>query len=283
MSSSSGEVFKLSPPVSGEVLLTVPADRAGGAFSVGLETLEVGRELYAQRLLKWDKVLVTVRGQGTVRMDGAGATQMLLPGAIVYVPRQTWYRLHNTGTGMLKLAWVVAPGGIEAYYRELGQVADLSDLDAVQQIAKRHGVELSAGELPLGQGQAPRRRRRSRRRGRGRTSPADSSSRSTLAHVPSASEPGAQEPSGAPAGPAKGQRGRRRRGGRRSQASKTPQTGATAKPSTGHVPAAPKQARTQRPARPDRGRGRGRRSRFTKEVYMGGHWVKVEGEGPVIA
>jgi len=74
-----------------------------------------------------------------------------------------------------------------------------------------------------------------------------------------------------------GHRRRRRRGGRRHRGERRA------------APSAPRSAPSPapQPSRPDavaqRSPRRGRHRRKIKEVYMGGRWIQVEGEGPVIA
>lgn len=80
----------------------------------------------------------------------------------------------------------------------------------------------------------------------------------------------------APSAPTQTRRRRGRRGRGRGHRPASP----VAAPAARRSPAAPKPSAT--PA-PSRSRSRPHRRRHVKEVYMGGRWVQVSGEGPVIA
>ena len=240
--SGEGEVIKLGPPATGEVTIKVDARRAGSAFAMGTETLLPGGAIPVHRHLFQDEVLFVHKGQGRATLDGKAMT--VLPGTVVYVPRQGWHGLRNTGTGILQITWTVVPPGIEEFFREASRLGASADAAALQEVAKRHGIELSAGgEPPRARVQGPagraHRRRHRGRRGRGGFG---------------------QSPQGPP----------------------PPEH-----PSTSLTTSAPAQA--QRPQvrgapgdRQPRGSRKDRPQRV-REVYMGGRWVRVTGEGPVIA
>lgn len=82
----------------------------------------------------------------------------------------------------------------------------------------------------------------------------------------------------------RGRRGGRRRGGGRGQP--PPAASRESHPPSGRAPAVPPRASAPGSARQGPGRQRpaqGRPHRRGKEVFMGGKWVRVEGEGPAIA
>ena len=280
----------MGPPSGGELVLKVDPHHAGGSLVVGTQTLLPGAQIPVHRHLHHDSVWFIHKGQGRVTLNNRTAT--VVPGVMVYVPRQTWCGLRNTGTGNLQLAWTATPLGIEVFFRELSRLSGgAADMTALQALGQRYGVEFQApGAASAGEAPSPSHRRRRHRGGRGRgrrhetptpnapnplSSPAvghaDAPSAPASVSAPSVPAPSLHAerplPSERPSGPSRHRRRRRRAG---------PQTPPVTPPTTPHgVPPSAK----DRPPRRDRHRRSGR----VKEVYMGGRWVPVVGEGPVIA
>ena len=285
-----GEVLKLGPPASGEVTIAAESSAPGAACAAGTQTLLPGARIPLHRHLHQDKVLFVHKGQGRATLDGKAIT--VRPGIMVVVPRQAWYSLRNTGTGMLQVAWTSAPPGIEAFFREWAALKDSSDVSALQALGQRHGVEFRPEEEPAGHEDAGRRHHRGRQgRGRHRQQPPQATHAATPPAVPQVVSPAVAPPSqtAAPSPQAQPPRRRRHRGGRRRgpgtpTAAAPRQSGRGAGPAPTTPAAPPPPAKPVAPRGPQRGgQGRGGRRPRTREVYMGGRWVQVEGEGPVIA
>lgn len=259
-----GEVLRLGPPASGEVIIVVDPGRAGASFAAGTETLLPRAELPVHRHLDRDEMLFIHKGQGRAVLNERA--MVVLPGMTLSVPRGTWFSLRNTGTGALQFVWASSPG-LEAFFRDLSRLgaspsasldrtrdAVLSEVErtaeALQELAQRHRIEWR----------------------------------------PAAERP---RPAAAPAPGGHHRRGhrggRRHRGGaKRGAAPGTPApTAVGAPPEAGQRPPLRSAQREEgQPPRPEvRGQRprRDRHRRRVKEVYMEGRWVQVEGEGPVIA
>ena len=291
MPSSGRETLRLGPPATGTIVVSVDAQRASSPFTAAVQTLFPGGELPVHRCRNWDEVWVVLKGQGRVTL-GEGVSTMVVHGAVLSVPRQTWFGLRNTGNGPLQAVVVSAPAGADGFFRELAQLGQTPDPEAVQQIAGRYGVELRPAALT--QAAQPERggRYRRRRGGRGRGTSQSASAQTQTAPQPplpparAASVVQPVEGTGAavqrPASQDGGRHRRRRRGGRG--------RGEGQKPGVTSPSALPPQGQKPQPSKPQpSGSGRSkkqdgyRRSRHVKEVYMGGKWVQVSGEGPVIA
>ena len=282
-----GEKLKLGPPCAGEVTIKVDPQHTGGSVAVGTETLLPGAEIPMHRHLQEEEILFVHKGQGRAIVNEQSMT--VVPGMIVYVPRQAWHSLRNTGTGVLQIAWTAAPPGLERFFRELSGAGPTVDVATMQAIASRHGIEFRpAGASP--QAAAPpsshRHHRRWRCRGGGRgANPPTRSARPAqpvmpLSAIPSPARPAEPAPvplKGQPSsGPGSRPRHRRRHRGQGRGAGGTPPASSL----TARLPAAPPKPSSPRP---NQERPRGRSRRRVKEVYMGGRWVRVEGEGPVIS
>lgn len=265
--------MKLKPSSLGEVIIKADPRRAGAGLVMGIMAIPPRGAIPLHRLLSQDEVVFVYKGQGRATIDGR--SQTVVPGTVLSIPRQLWYGLQNTGTGLLQIAWMVAPPGIEEFFRELSRLGEGAGAQALAEVARRHQIELAPEGAPAvaappeGQG-----RHRRRRGGRGRHSPraaqttpaaqAASPSPAVRPSAPARAVPASKTPDSG-AGPRR--RRRRHRGGRgRGAASLQP----LASPPTAAASSGRRQAQ-----------GRHRRGRV-KEVYMGGRWVQVSGEGPVI-
>jgi quercetin dioxygenase-like cupin family protein len=268
-----GEVVKLGPPAAGEVIITVDPASAGTTFAAGIQTFLPGAEMPVHKHLDRDVVLFVSKGQGRVTLSERILN--VVPGAMLHVPRGAWSGVRNTGTGAFQIAWVSAPPGLEAWFRDLSRLGASPSADVLKELALRHRVEFrpAADEpRPAGRGRG---QRRGGRRGRGGREPVRLSAPGSPA-TPSAVPPDPPPtPSSAPAA-SSAPRGHRRRRHRRGGSTSPLRAGPTVSTS----------APAPQPSRPGTGRSRSpqrHHRRRVKEVYMSGRWVRVEGEGPVIA
>ena len=231
---------------------------ASTPFVSGTRTLLRGETIPAQRHLRADQVWFVHKGQGRAIVEADVMT--VVPGSVVSIPKGAWHGLRNTGTGVLQIMWTAAPPGIEEFYRELALRGGAADAGGLQEVAARYGIEFRSdadAAAPVATTSGPRRRRRRRGgRGTGRTS----DRQGVLRHAPettapeaAAPRPSIAAPASPPPPPGQGQRHRRRR-------------------------QAPPASKDRRPREGGR-----RHFGHAKEVYMGGRWIRVSGEGPVIA
>ena len=313
-----GEVLKLGPPAAGEVTIAVDPNASATAFAAGTQTLRPGAEIPVQRHLDRDVALFVHKGQGRATLNERSL--IVLPGAMLYVPRGAWHGVHNTGTGDLQIAWVSSPG-VEVFFRDLSRAGASPSAQVLQELAQRHRIEFrpaTAAPVPAARHHRGHRGGRQHRVGRTPARPGSSESVATPpparieASSPTPVSPGVgpvsstvPDASAASRAPHGHSRRRHRRGASRqpggwrhsltgkdspgSVAGQRP-TPPAAPPEhrdkTGGAPSVPLPASTSGSARPGAGRQqppRGRYRRRIKEVYMGGQWVQVEGEGPTIA
>ena len=215
----------------------------------------------------------------------------VLPGMVVYVPRQEWHGLRNTGTGLLQITWISAPPGIEAFFRELARVSNPHDQTALQTLAQRYGIEFRFDSAPSNASSPPSRHRRHRRHHGGKGRPLERQ-RDVTAQAQSLGAIPTSPVSTQVASPLSGQEKphARRRQGRRHQGRFQAGHAAAVPPPTASATGSPRSSaqteKTDQPRSPALPRAQAashRRRGHIKEVYMGGRWVHVTGEGPVIA
>ncbi len=276
-----GETLKLGPPISGELRIKLNPGASGSQLAMGTLTLGPGGRTMMSRFLRHDSILFVHKGQGRAVLSGHSAT--VVPGSVVAIPRGTWHAVRNTGTGFLQLAWASAPGGLEEYFREMSRLPAPADPARLAEIYARYGVEFQQdGAEPASQPSGGGRRHRPRRRG-GRSAaragaPATGSAQPApppqLAAAPQPPAATAQTPSVQrpvpPVGSGRPRRRRGRRGGRGGGTGVPPSSGPSPRASR-PTPAPAPASETAPPSGP------------VKEVYMNGRWVRVTGEGPVIA
>jgi quercetin dioxygenase-like cupin family protein len=263
-----GEVLKLGPPASGELTIKVDPAAVSAPFAAGTQTLLPGSAIHDRRHLDQDLTLFVYKGQGRITVNERSLA--VAPGIMLHVPRGTWYAARNTGTGLFQIAWVGSPG-IELFFRDLSGLGSSPSEQALQEVAQRHHVEFRApAVLPAPAGSRPHRHQRGRRGGgRPRMQPAPSSTvvPPVIGAAPISSAPAATPHRHRDRGP------RRRRGG---AGLRRPPAAPGIKP----LPSVKAPQSSQRSGRPPQ---RSRNPRKVKEVYMGGQWIKVEGDGPAIA
>jgi mannose-6-phosphate isomerase-like protein (cupin superfamily) len=297
-----GGILTLGPPSAGELVIKAGA---GGSFALAVQTLLPGAELPVCRHLRHEHLFFIHKGQGRATVDGESMT--VVPGMVIHAPPASWHGLRNTGTGALQFAWISVPAGLEEYFREIAR-AGASDAVARHQIGARHDVEFRPADASASPGAPARPGRRRRRGGRGRSrrggaprmpeavrQRAPGSAAAEPANQPAAAAGAAQPAGGLPAPRHEGKgdpssarqagarRRRRRRGGRGPKAA-SPQAATGAAERSAGAPVAGPARSGGGPASAKR-RERGGRRRFgrVKEVYMGGRWVRVVGDGPVIS
>ncbi|MBI3996231.1 MAG: cupin domain-containing protein [Candidatus Omnitrophica bacterium] len=281
----------MKPPWSGELRLKIVPQPSGSSFVVGTHAIPPGGSIPLHRHHDHDEVLFIHKGQGRATVDQQAVT--VLPGMLVHVPRECWYGLRNTGTGVLQITWTATPAGIEGFFRELSRLSQPMEAAAFQVMAAAYHLELrseseGAKAQPASQGGRPRGRRRSRPRRYPRSSPPASATQAPVS-APAPTTPSAiatpQQPPPAIVAPTGEQptpplppavrptsdRAKFPRGARRDRGPGRPPI---QKPAS--------QAQPPRPAKPDR-RPHGHHRSRVKEVYMGGRWIRVAGEGPVIS
>ena len=245
---------------------------------MGAQSLLPGAEIPVHRHLHQEEVLFVHKGQGRAVLEGRVMT--IVPGMMVHVPPMAWHALRNTGTGLLQLTWTSAPPGIEEFFRELSRLTSPPNATTLQDIATRHGVEFPSvgepggpGAPSLGSAHGRHRRQRGRRRRSGsEIQPSQGQSLQRVAPPP----PAPAKPVVSPPRRSEGDRGPRPHqagGSQRPRPAASSSSGAPPPP----VRSSPRAHQKQRSAVFRHRRG------YVKEAYMGGRWIRVVGEGPVIA
>ena len=87
------------------------------------------------RHLAEDEIIFIHQGEGTATL---GEDQHLVKaGATVFVPKETWHGLQNTGSETLIMLAIYAPAGFEGYFREIGNAPGAAPRGTRSQVEAR--------------------------------------------------------------------------------------------------------------------------------------------------
>ena len=107
-----------------KVPITVKISKAkhgveGISFCVEEQT--PGRKMRVHKHLDNDELIFIHGGQGTLTLDEERIE--VKTGDVVFVPRDTWHGLDNTGSEVLQMVFQYSPAGFEEYFIENGTLA----------------------------------------------------------------------------------------------------------------------------------------------------------------
>ena len=138
-----GEVLVLRRPGGGRVTVKVdPVNTGSSRVAMGTQLMPVGYRIPDHRHQSQDEILFVYQGRGTATL---GERQVALePGTTIYVPEGVWHGVVNDSDEPAEIIWVVAPPGLERFFRDMGappgvDVAPLSGEEAAE-ISRKHGV-----------------------------------------------------------------------------------------------------------------------------------------------
>ncbi len=130
------------------VRVVVPSETVGGTHSVLEHTLPPGR-LPMPRVRSASATTFIV-SEGALTVERGGIVHRVVDGSAFTVPPGEWHARWNSGDEPGRFYEIVAPGGVEAYYREVASViADQrpADVRQVLEISARHGLEFDMASL----------------------------------------------------------------------------------------------------------------------------------------
>ena len=130
------------------VRVLVASETVGGTHSVLEHSLPPGRlPMPRVRSSASTTFLVT---DGVLSVERDGAVHHVPAGSVMTVLAGEWQARWNSGEEPARFYEIVAPGGVEAYYREIATViADHrpADVSRVLEISARHGLEFDVASL----------------------------------------------------------------------------------------------------------------------------------------
>jgi len=125
----------------GNIFIKADPSRGSKNMALGTQQVPLGTGIRIHQHEGADEVLFVLEGAG-VGILGDTRTP-IEKGSSVYIPKGIWHGVQNPASELL-LLWVVAPPGLEAFFREVGSApgAPPKQLtpEQVAEIARKHGT-----------------------------------------------------------------------------------------------------------------------------------------------
>jgi quercetin dioxygenase-like cupin family protein len=90
-------------------------------ISLCIEDMNPGRKMRIHKHLNNDELIFIQKGEGTFTLDEE--TIQVRTGDVIFVPRNTWHGLDNTGLENLLMVFQYSPAGFEQYFIENGTLS----------------------------------------------------------------------------------------------------------------------------------------------------------------
>src|SRR5258706_9016433 len=134
-------------PNEGEALARGPTSirvkmdpvRGSRDMAAGTQLLPKGAGIPVHQHTAMDELLYVLEGSGSGQLGEARTP--LEKGSAIYIPKGAWHGVQNPDADLLIL-WVVAPPGLEAYFREASPKPGAQPLsrEQTQEIARKYGT-----------------------------------------------------------------------------------------------------------------------------------------------
>ena len=128
---------------AGSILIKVDPSRGSNSMALGTQQVPIGTGIMVHQHHAADEVLFVLEGTG---FGVLGDTRMPVEkGSAIYVPRGVWHGVENPDSELV-LLWVVAPPGLEAFFREVasapGAPPKQLSREELSDIARKHGMQV---------------------------------------------------------------------------------------------------------------------------------------------
>ena len=126
---------------AGTLLIKVDPSRGSNNMALGTQQVPIRAGIPVHQHNEADEVLFVLEGTG---FGILGDTRMSVEkGSAMYVPNGVWHGVENPESELL-LLWVVAPPGVEAFFREVasapGAPPKQLSREQLNEIAQKHGM-----------------------------------------------------------------------------------------------------------------------------------------------
>ena len=126
----------------GNIFIRANPGRASNSIAMGTQQVLVGVGIPAHRHFQMDEAFYVVDGRGFCILDDA--RHPIEKGGSIFIPKNTWHAFENADCELL-LLWVVAPPGLEAFFREIatspGAPEKSRTKEQLNAIALKYGTE----------------------------------------------------------------------------------------------------------------------------------------------
>lgn len=127
---------------AGSIYIKVEPSRGSNNMALGTQQVPIRAGIPVHQHNEADEVLFVLEGDG---FGILGDTRMSVEkGSAIYVPTGVWHGVENPDSELL-LLWVVAPPGVEAFFREVssapGAPPKQLTREQLNEIAQKHGMQ----------------------------------------------------------------------------------------------------------------------------------------------
>jgi mannose-6-phosphate isomerase-like protein (cupin superfamily) len=111
-------------------------------MALGTQQVPIGKGIAVHQHQEADEVLFVLEGAGFGILGDRRIP--IEKGSAIYIPRGTWHGVQNPDSELL-LLWVVAPPGLETFFREIasgpGAPPKQFTHEQLNEIARKHGMQ----------------------------------------------------------------------------------------------------------------------------------------------
>jgi len=127
---------------AGSIFIKVDPGKGSNHMALGTQQVPIRAGIPVHQHHEADEVLFVLEGAGFGILGDARMS--VEKGSAIYVPNGVWHGVENPDSELL-LLWVVAPPGVEAFFREVSSVpgAPPKQLtrEQLNEIAQKHGMQ----------------------------------------------------------------------------------------------------------------------------------------------
>jgi mannose-6-phosphate isomerase-like protein (cupin superfamily) len=129
---------------AGSIFIKVDPSRGSSNMALGTQQVPVRTGIRVHQHQEADEVLFVLEGTGFAILGDARIP--IEKGSAIYIPRGVWHGVENPHSELL-LLWVVAPPGLEAFFREVasapGAPPKQLTREQLNEIARKHGMQFN--------------------------------------------------------------------------------------------------------------------------------------------
>ena len=128
---------------AGSILIKVDPSRGSHSMALGTQQVPLRTGIPVHQHHEADEVLFVLEGTGFGMLGDA--RMPVEKGSAIYVPKGVWHGVENPDSELL-LIWVVAPPGLEAFFREVADAPGAPPRqltrEQLSEIAEKHGMQV---------------------------------------------------------------------------------------------------------------------------------------------
>lgn len=126
----------------GNIFIKADPTRGAGGLALGTQQILPNVGIPVHRHFEMDEAFYVIDGGGTFILDDR--PHPVEKGMSIFIPKNAWHGFQNPERELL-LLWIVAPAGLEAFFREVATRPGVPPVqrtkDQLNEIARRYGTE----------------------------------------------------------------------------------------------------------------------------------------------